>query len=249
MSALLEGFDPELRHECVVIGVHYDHLGVRNGIVFHGADDNASGVAMMLEVARQLASTGRPRRSVMFVGFDLEEQMLWGSRWFAHPPRPLTQFKLFITADMIGRSLGDLPLPAVFILGSEHAPQLRTRSTRWGSRKDWKRPGWESIWWARAATTVHSAIVKCHFCSSRPASIPTITRHVILPPAWTSIRRPAFPAWCCRWCVMSRTPTRRPCGRMRPWPTWKSREPWNGLPRCYWLRKRTSRSRMCSGSL
>jgi len=127
VGCCLEGCDPALKNECVVVGVHYDHLGVRDGAVFHGADDNASGVAMMLEVARHLSTGDRPRRSVFFVGFDLEEQMLWGSRWFAaHPPRPLDQVKLFVTADMIGRSLGDLPLPAVFVLGSECSPQLRT---------------------------------------------------------------------------------------------------------------------------
>jgi hypothetical protein len=134
IGAWLEGSDPELKHECLVIGVHYDHLGVREGTVYHGADDNASGVAMMLEVARKLCTgTTCPRRSVLFVGFDLEEHMLWGSRWFAsHPPRPLEHVKLFLTADMIGRSLGDLPLPAVFVLGSEHAPLLKELLDRAG---------------------------------------------------------------------------------------------------------------------
>jgi len=126
VGAWLEGGDPALKNEYVIVGVHYDHLGVREGAIFHGADDNASGVAMMLTIARQLAGGERLKRSVLFVGFDMEEQMLWGSRWFAaHPPRPLSQVKLFLTADMIGRSLGDLPLPAVFVLGSEYAPRLK----------------------------------------------------------------------------------------------------------------------------
>lgn len=127
IGAWLPGSDPKLRNEIVIVSAHYDHLGVRNGRIFAGADDNASGVSMMLEVARQLAtSKNRPRRSIVFVGFDLEEHMLWGSRWFAaHAPWPLEQVKLFITADMIGRSLGNLPLPAVFVLGSEHAPELK----------------------------------------------------------------------------------------------------------------------------
>jgi Zn-dependent M28 family amino/carboxypeptidase len=77
-------------------------------------------------VARQLAPRKETlRRSVAFVSFDLEERMLWGSRWFAaHAPMPLNQVKLFITADMIGRSLGDLPFPAVFVMGSEHSGAL-----------------------------------------------------------------------------------------------------------------------------
>ncbi len=122
-------------NEFVIISAHFDHLGVRNKIVFPGADDNASGVAMVLEVARQLASRkNRLERSVVFVGFDLEERLLWGSRWFAaHSPWPLEQVRLFITADMIGRSLGNLPLPTVFCLGSEHAPALRTVLDRVGT--------------------------------------------------------------------------------------------------------------------
>jgi hypothetical protein len=127
VGAWLPGGDPQLRDEFIIVSAHYDHLGVRDGQVFAGADDNATGVAMMLEVAERLTAGGKKSaRSIAFVGFDLEERMLWGSRWFAaHPPRPLEQVKLFITADMIGRSLGNLPLPTVFVLGSEHAPRLK----------------------------------------------------------------------------------------------------------------------------
>lgn len=127
IGAWLEGSDPKLRDELIVIGTHFDHLGTRNGKIFRGADDNASGTAMLLEIARQLATSKTPpKRSIVFVGFDLEEQLLWGSRWFvAHPPFELDRVKLFITADMIGRSLGDLPLPTIFVMGSEHAPRMK----------------------------------------------------------------------------------------------------------------------------
>ena len=123
--------------EIVILSAHYDHLGVRKNAVYPGADDNASGVALMLEVARQLATRkAPPARTVAFVGFDLEERLLWGSRWFAaNPPWPLKRVKLFITADMVGRSLGNLPLPTVFCLGSEHAPALRTVLDRVGTPK------------------------------------------------------------------------------------------------------------------
>jgi len=123
--------------EIVILSAHYDHLGVRKNRVYPGADDNASGVALMLEIARHLASRKTPpERTIAFIGFDLEERLLWGSRWFAaNPPWPLEQVKLFITADMVSRSLGNLPLPTVFCLGSEHAPQLRTVLDRVGAPK------------------------------------------------------------------------------------------------------------------
>jgi hypothetical protein len=135
VGAWVPGSDPSLGDEVVIISAHYDHLGVRGGRIYRGADDNASGVAMLLEVARRTAAAAvKPRRSIAFIAFDLEERMLWGSRWFvAHPPWPLAQVKLFITADMIGRSLGDLPLPVVFVLGSEHAPQLKNVLSRVGT--------------------------------------------------------------------------------------------------------------------
>lgn len=123
----IQGSDPEVADEFIIISAHYDHLGVRNGLTYPGADDNASGVSMVLELARQIASAPvKPRRSIAFVNFDLEEKMLWGSRWFvSHPPMLMEKVKLFVTADMIGRSLGNLPLPMVFILGAEHGEGLK----------------------------------------------------------------------------------------------------------------------------
>lgn len=128
IGAVLPGSDPELKDEIIILSAHYDHLGVRGGKIFAGADDNASGVAMLLEVAERLAKEKRaPRRTIAFVAFDLEERMLFGSQWFAaHMPWPQEKLKLFLTADMIGRSLGDLDLPTVFVLGSEYAPELKT---------------------------------------------------------------------------------------------------------------------------
>lgn len=127
VGAWIPGSDPELRHQCVILSAHYDHLGVHNGVLYPGADDNASGVAMLLEVARAFAQPGcRPRCSVLFVAFDLEEVGLWGSRWFArHSPWPLEEVRGFFTADMLGRSPGNLPGDYVFVMGSEHAPALR----------------------------------------------------------------------------------------------------------------------------
>jgi hypothetical protein len=127
VGARLRGSDPQRRDEWIILSANYDHLGVRGGVLYPGADDNASGVAMMLEVARDLIRrAGATPRSVMFVGFDLEEVGLFGSRYFVeHPPVPLDRVKLFITADMIGRALGGVCTSNVFVMGTEHAPALR----------------------------------------------------------------------------------------------------------------------------
>jgi hypothetical protein len=127
VGARLRGSDPVLRDQWVILAAHFDHLGVRRGKLYPGADDNASGVAMMLEVARSLVtSRSPPRRSMIFIGFDLEEFGLFGSRYYvAHPPVPLEKVVLFVTADMIGRALAGVCPAHVFVIGSEHAPGLR----------------------------------------------------------------------------------------------------------------------------
>lgn len=119
------GSDPTLKHEWIIINAHYDHLGIRRGAIYPGADDNASGVAMLLEVARRVAAAPL-QRSVAFVAFDFEESMLWGSRWFvSHSPLELQKVQLCLTADMIGRSLGGLGLETVFVMGAEHSRRVR----------------------------------------------------------------------------------------------------------------------------
>jgi Zn-dependent M28 family amino/carboxypeptidase len=127
VGARLVGSDPELRDQWVIVAAHFDHLGVRGGKLYPGADDNASGVAMMLEVARSIVHAATPpKRSLMFIGFDLEEVGLFGSRYFAaHPPVPLDRVALFITADMIGRALAGVCDTHVFVIGTENAPGLR----------------------------------------------------------------------------------------------------------------------------
>ena len=127
VGAMLRGSDPHLRDQWIILAAHFDHLGVRGGKLYPGADDNASGVAMMLEVARCVTrAPARPKRSIMFIGFDLEETGLFGSRYFvAHSPVPLERVSLFVTADMIGRSLAGVCGDHVFVMGTEHAPGLR----------------------------------------------------------------------------------------------------------------------------
>ena len=127
IAGLLPGSDPERSEEWLIVSAHYDHLGVRGGRLYPGADDNASGVAMVLEVARCLTDRpDPPARSILFVLFDFEEQGLLGSRAFVRePPVPMEQIRLFITADMLGRSLLGLELKTLFVMGTEHASGLR----------------------------------------------------------------------------------------------------------------------------
>jgi hypothetical protein len=127
VGAILPGSDPELKDEWILLCAHYDHLGSDGDHMYPGADDNATGVAMLLEVAEHFAlQHDRPRRTLVFVSFDQEEAGLLGSRHFAnHPPRDLKGLKACLTADMLGRSMGNLMDEYVFALGSENSAQLR----------------------------------------------------------------------------------------------------------------------------
>ncbi len=103
----LQGSDPRLADEVVVIGAHYDHLGVGEAVngdsIMNGAVDNASGVATMLAIADAFARTGaRPRRSLLFVGFAAEEKGLLGSQALAaRPPVPLSRMAAMLNLDGI----------------------------------------------------------------------------------------------------------------------------------------------------
>ena len=116
---LLRGSDPELSKEYVVVGSHYDHLGkgfpqawnpfscknAHEGLIFHGADDNASGTAGMMEIAEAFAGTQpRPKRSMIFIAFVAEEIGLVGSHHFAENPTvPMENIVAMVNLDMIGR--------------------------------------------------------------------------------------------------------------------------------------------------
>jgi hypothetical protein len=101
---LWPGTDPKLRDQTILVTSHYDHLGVQNGKLYPGANDNASGVAGMLEVARLVAGLRLPR-SVLFVAFGSEEQLMLGSyHYVAHPLRPLETTIAVLNLDMMGRN-------------------------------------------------------------------------------------------------------------------------------------------------
>ena len=111
------------KDEVVIIGAHYDHLGLDSkGRPFPGADDNASGVAAMLDVAKRLAEQGPLKRDVVFIAFDGEEGGLVGSRYYTnHPLYPLDKTILMINMDAIGRNEPE----AIHLLGSLRSPDVR----------------------------------------------------------------------------------------------------------------------------
>jgi hypothetical protein len=99
------GILPGTADGCVIVGAHYDHLGRdAKGNVYSGADDNASGVAALCEIARILAAGPARERSVIFVAFSGEEEGLLGSQWYAdHPVVPLESTIAMINLDTVGR--------------------------------------------------------------------------------------------------------------------------------------------------
>lgn len=106
--AMIPGSDPKLKNEYIVVGAHYDHIGlgqnISGGDIYNGADDNASGVAALIELARELYSGKESlKRSIIIAAFDAEETGLVGSRYFVRNIGiPLDKVKLMISLDMVG---------------------------------------------------------------------------------------------------------------------------------------------------
>jgi len=112
-----------LRDEWVIVGAHYDHVGVRGGVIHNGADDNASGTAGMLEIARALVLHegadgfgSADRRSIMFIAFGMEELGLIGSYFYCQNPLvPLSRLAAMLNLDMIGR----LRSNSLYVIGED----------------------------------------------------------------------------------------------------------------------------------
>ncbi|MBU1097001.1 MAG: M20/M25/M40 family metallo-hydrolase [Bacteroidetes bacterium] len=119
VAAILEGSDPILKNEFVIIGAHYDHLGYGGAgsgsrspdtvAIHNGADDNASGTAAALEVFEKLAANRKElKRSVLFLAFTAEEMGLIGSKYFTDNPFiDLKNVKFMVNMDMVGRLSAD----------------------------------------------------------------------------------------------------------------------------------------------
>jgi membrane-associated protease RseP (regulator of RpoE activity) len=127
----IKGSDPQLAKECILVGGHYDHLGLGihgaslgpTGAIHPGADDNASGTTGVLELAQAFAALPKtPRRTVVFAFWDAEEKGLLGSKhWVAHPTVAIEQLKFAVNLDMIGRMRNE----QLFIFGSRTGYGLR----------------------------------------------------------------------------------------------------------------------------
>jgi hypothetical protein len=119
---ILEGSDPVLKQEYLVYSAHMDHIGITPGrpdSINNGADDDGSGTAGVMELAKAFSQPGaRPKRSIIFLTVSGEEKGLWGSDFFtSHPPVPIKQIVADINIDMIGRNWPD----TIVAIGKEHS--------------------------------------------------------------------------------------------------------------------------------
>ncbi|MDR2697184.1 MAG: M28 family peptidase [Holophagales bacterium] len=128
LTAVLPGSDPVLSEDYIVVGAHMDHIGMGErysrggtGQSHPGADDNASGTAMVMELARRLKTT-HPKRSILFVHFSGEEEGLLGSaHWIQYPTVPIPSVKFMVNFDMVGRLDKEKPVLHVGGLGATKA--------------------------------------------------------------------------------------------------------------------------------
>ncbi len=140
---VIEGTDPKLKDTYVTFGAHYDHVGYAEGEVaqgarqgavgrvkqgsvedriWNGADDDGSGTATLLGIAKAFAAGPKPKRSLMFLWFAGEERGLWGSRFHAdYPTAPLDKIVANLNMDMVGRNRDDKTEEAnsVYLVGSD----------------------------------------------------------------------------------------------------------------------------------
>lgn len=115
----VEGSEHTARY--IVITAHYDHLGVRDGEIYNGADDNASGTGGMMAAARYF-SANQPENSLIFIAFDAEEQGLGGAHHFVeNPVVPLEQIVMNVNLDMISTNFEN----ELYAVGTYHYPYLK----------------------------------------------------------------------------------------------------------------------------
>ena len=135
--AKIEGTDPELKKQYVLVGAHLDHIGVRGGYVYNGADDNASGSGVVLEVARVLSEAKfKPRRTLLFCCWSGEERGLLGSIHYTNQPCggvTMDQVVAYFNIDMVGmgealRAPGALNFPTIWdVIKRNQDPEIIKR--------------------------------------------------------------------------------------------------------------------------
>lgn len=125
---VIEGADPVLKNEYLVVGAHYDHVGFHKehkpdeDYIINGADDNASGTAGLLSIAEAFSKMGtKPKRSILFIAFTAEEKGLFGSAAYTNKPLfPLNKTMAMINLDMISRN----GIDTVYLEGTNVSPDL-----------------------------------------------------------------------------------------------------------------------------
>ena len=123
---ILRGSDPKLAKETILLTAHLDHLGIGTAVdgdrIYNGADDDASGVTAVLELAGALAAGPPPKRTVLFVLFGSEEIGGWGARYFqAHPPVPVESLVANLEFEMIGRPDAAVAPHTLWLTGYERS--------------------------------------------------------------------------------------------------------------------------------
>jgi len=135
---IIRGRDPLLAKETILLSAHLDHLGVGREVngdkIYNGADDDASGVTAVLELAKALMSGPRPKRTVVFALFGSEEIGGWGARYFQeHPPVPFESLVANLEFEMIGRPDAAVPRDTLWLTGYERSnlgPALKVFGAR-----------------------------------------------------------------------------------------------------------------------
>ena len=124
LLARVPGSDPARAEQVIVIAAHFDHLGERGGQMHLGADDNASGVAILLELSRRLIAAP-PARSVLIAAFDAEEppaylgEAMGSIHWMAHPTVPRPQIAAMLAMDLMGGNLWPGARTPLYVMGRE----------------------------------------------------------------------------------------------------------------------------------
>jgi len=135
---IIRGSDPKIAKETILLSAHLDHLGVRANLpgdnIFNGADDDASGVTAVLELAQALADGAKPKRTIVFALFGSEEIGGYGARYFQeHPPVPIETFVANLEFEMIARPDSAVAPHTLWLTGYERSnlgPELARHGAR-----------------------------------------------------------------------------------------------------------------------